>query len=139
RHGITGAFAGANLVYGCYDLSSTPAVRNWGDRNLVLSTPIVKWFTENYLPGMDREAMRDPDISPLYADLAGMPPALFTVGTLDMLLDDSMFMSARWRAAGNEAELRLYEEGIHAFNLFPGALGQLCIAAQVEFLRRVIA
>ncbi|MBP0495091.1 alpha/beta hydrolase fold domain-containing protein [Roseomonas sp. SG15] len=36
--------------------------------------------------------LRDPAISPLYADLAELPPALFTVGTIDPLLDDTLFM-----------------------------------------------
>ena len=28
-------------------------------------------------------------------------------------------MAARWQAAGNEAELRVYEDGVHGFNAFP--------------------
>jgi acetyl esterase/lipase len=49
-----------------------------------------------------------PDISPLYADLKGLCPALFSVGTKDALLDDTLFMHARWVAAGNDAELAVY-------------------------------
>ena len=75
RHGLA-PFAGANLVYGCYDLSMTPSQRRWGERNLVLSTPIIQWFADFFVP--DPARRRDPDVSPLYADLAGMPPALFT-------------------------------------------------------------
>jgi acetyl esterase/lipase len=115
RHRFTG-FSGANLVYGCYDTTMTPSQRNWGERNLILSTPILKWFNDHYVPV---EKRRDPDVSPLYADLSKMPPALFTVGTLDPLLDDSLFMHARWVAAGNESELAVYPGGIHVFNLFP--------------------
>lgn len=116
RHGFTG-FAGANLVYGAYDLCGTPSARNWGEeRKLVLTSRTMEWFHENYAP---RAQWADPCVSPLYADLNRMPPALFSVGTLDPLLDDSLFMAARWIAAGNEAELALYPGGIHVFNLFP--------------------
>src|SRR5450755_3674437 len=107
RHGITGAFGAAVLQYGGFDLSMTPSQRLWGDRNLVLSVPILNWFADQFLPMHDREQRRDPDISPLFADLSGMPPAIFTVGTQDPLLDDTLFMEARWRAAGRGSELRI--------------------------------
>ena len=79
----------------------------------------------------------DPDVSPLQADLAGMPPALFSVGTLDPLLDDSLFMAARWRAAGAPAELALYPAGVHGFNAFPIELARGCNQRQIGFLRAI--
>ena len=135
RHGITNRIAAANLVYGAYDLNGTPSQILWGDRNLVLSTPIVHWFGDNFLPGAGFEQRRDPDISPLYARLGGMPPALFTVGTMDCLIDDSLFMAERWRAAGNQAEVAVYPEGVHAFNAFPTGLARKANAKQFAFLR----
>src|SRR5579883_2885696 len=81
RHGYTG-WAGANLVYGAYDLAMTPSQALWGERNLVLSGPIIAWFYDQYLPGMSPAERRAPEVSPLYNELAKMPPALFTVGTL---------------------------------------------------------
>jgi acetyl esterase len=42
-----------------------------------------------------------------------------TLGTLDPLLDDSLFMHARWLAAGNRSELAVYPEGTHIFAAFP--------------------
>lgn len=135
RHGLGDAFAGANLVYGCYDLGMTPSMLRWGDRNLVLSTPIVDWFADCVLPGRSREERRDPEYSPLWADLQSMPPALFTVGTLDPLLDDSLFMAARWAAAGNHADLRVYPEAIHGFTAFPLEVARVANAAQDDSLR----
>ncbi|MEJ2723902.1 MAG: alpha/beta hydrolase [Deltaproteobacteria bacterium] len=116
RHGFTG-FLGANLVYGCFDISMTPSQRNWGERDLVISTPLIEWFNDLYVP--QKEKRTEPDVSPLYADLSGLPPALFTVGTLDPLLDDSLFMHVRWLAAGNPSELAVYPGGTHVFNMFP--------------------
>lgn len=133
--GLAGAFAGANLVYGAYDLSMTPSVRRWGDRYLVLSVPVIRWFVQNFAPGADPERLRAPEVSPLYADLRDLPPALFTVGTLDPLLDDTLFLEARWRAAGNRAELAVWPEGIHGFNAYPLELARLANARQDAFLR----
>lgn len=115
RHGSSD-FCGAVLTYGGYDLCMTPSARRWGERYLILNTKILEWFHENYAPAEDLTA---PDISPFYADLSGMPSAVFTIGTLDPLLDDSLFMHLRWLAAGNKSELAVYPGGIHAFNFFP--------------------
>jgi acetyl esterase/lipase len=134
RHGQT-PFRAANLVYGCYDLGMTPSVRRWGSRNLVLSTPIIAQFSDWFVPAARRA---DPDVSPLHADLRGMPRALFTVGSQDPLLDDSLFMAARWRAAGNEAELAVYPGGLHAFNAFPIPLAAEANGRILGFLQRAL-
>lgn len=139
RHGISGAFGGANLVFGVYDVALSPSARLWGERNLVLSTPIMEWFSSLFTPSMSDEQRRAPAVSPLYARLHDMPPALFTVGTLDPLLDDSMFMAARWRAAGNRAELRVFPESPHGFIRFPTAITGLALDAMLGFLRSALA
>jgi acetyl esterase len=139
RHGITDPFRAANLVYGVFDLSMTPSQRNWGDRDLVLSTPIMKWFGHCFRGDRSFDELRDPDLSPLYAELHDLPPAVFTVGELDPLLDDSLFMAARWQAAGNEAELRVWPESAHGFTAFPLALSRAALEAQYEFLRRAVS
>ncbi len=139
RHGMKNRIAAANLVYGAYDLNGTPSQILWGDRNLVLSTPIIDWFGNNFLPAIGFEQRRHPDISPLYARLGEMPPALFTVGTMDCLIDDSLFMADRWRAAGNRAEVAVYPEGVHAFNAYPTGLARKANARQFEFLRNALA
>jgi acetyl esterase/lipase len=130
RHGFIG-FSGAVLTYGAYDLSMTPSARNWGEKNLILTTRLIQWFHHNYVPSGD---FADPDISPLNANLAGMPSALFTVGTLDPLIDDSLFMHMRWLAAGNSSELAVYPGGMHAFDAFPIALARQAKARIAEFI-----
>ena len=91
----------------------------------------MRWFNENYVPSGN---FTDPGISPLYADLRGLPAALFTVGTLDPLIDDSLFMHQRWQAAGNAAELTIYPGGIHAFDAFPIELARKANARIGEFI-----
>ena len=138
RHGITGAFGAAVLQYGAFDLSLTPSQRLWGERNLVLSTPIINWFSDQFLPSLDREKRRDPDISPLYAELDGMPPAIFTIGTQDPLLDDTLFMEARWRAGDRVTELRIWPEAPHGFISLPSPATDLALSAEHDFLKRVL-
>jgi len=133
RHNFSG-FCGAVLTYGVYDLSMTPSARNWRERNLVLNTEIIRWFNKNYVPAGN---YRDPGISPLFADLHAMPAALFTVGTLDPLIDDSLFMHQRWLAAGNPAELAIYPGGMHAFDAFPIELSRQANTRMREFILRM--
>ncbi|MBI1181373.1 MAG: alpha/beta hydrolase fold domain-containing protein [Alphaproteobacteria bacterium] len=131
RHGFTG-FRAANLVYGVYDLALTPSVRNWGPRRLVLNTHTITWFRDVFAP--DPGSWSDPDLSPIHGDLGGMPPALFTVGTLDPLLDDTLFMQARWAAAGNRSAVALFPGGAHGFSLFGGPLAERFDRTVDEFL-----
>ncbi|MGB6086727.1 alpha/beta hydrolase [Parvibaculum sp.] len=136
RHGFTG-FRGANLVFGAFDMSMTPSQRAFGDERLILRTIDIEKFGEAFLPPhIDR---RDPDVSPLYARLHDMPPALFSIGTRDALIDDSLFMHARWIAAGNKAELAIYPGGAHGFIAFPGALAAAANERIDEFLKNAVA
>lgn len=112
-----GTFAKALLNYGVFDVGRTPSSRRWGDRDLILSGPLIEWFAALTFPG--HPDLADPTISPLYADLSGMPSARFVVGTLDPLLDDTLFMAARWKAAGNDGELAVYSGAVHGFDYFP--------------------
>lgn len=107
---------GLNLCYGIYDLSMSPSQRRAGSAFIGLSKPYLEWFYSLALPGRSMEERRDPAVSPLYRDLARMPACLFSVGELDPLLDDTLFMAARWRAAGNPAKLHVYPEAHHGFN-----------------------
>ncbi len=137
RHGLT-PFCGANLTAGCYDLALTPSARNWGRDKLVLNTRDIEMFTAHFLSGPSRD-VADPDISPIRADLGDLPPALFSVGTLDPLLDDSLFMAQRWAARGLDTEMAVFAGGCHVFQAFELAIAEEGLARIDGFLRRVIA
>ena len=113
---------GLNLVYGVFDLSMTPSQRR-GVNLPLIPTEELRWFYRHFL--QSGEDPKDPQISPLYADLEGLPPSLITVGTNDPLLDDSLFMAARLQAADCDRTLDIYPEAIHAFTVLPGAAGQI--------------
>ena len=67
-----------------------------------------------------------------------MPPAIFTVGTQDPLLDDTLFMEARWRMAGNATELHVWPEAPHGFISLPMTVADAALAAEYDFLRRTL-
>ncbi len=130
KHSYTG-FSGANLTYGFFDLSLTPSARNWGDRMLVMNTALCRWFADMYANGTNTT---DPDVSPMYADLSDLPPTLFTVGTLDPLLDDTLLLAARWTAAGNAAELTVVPGAAHGFAGAPTRDGETARAQMDRFV-----
>ena len=127
---------GANLVYGVYQPSGTPSVKHWERHGYVLDRETMEWFGEHYLGDLD-VPYDDPRLAPLHGDLADMPPALFTVGTLDPLLDDTLFMAARWAAAGVDTRLGVYPGGVHAFDAFPTDIGLRARTRMHEFIRDV--
>ncbi|KAK5722553.1 hypothetical protein LTR15_005784 [Elasticomyces elasticus] len=109
------AFKGLVLNYGAYDISGFMPQAWTFDLPLVLDVQIMQKYVESYLPNTTPEQRRDSWISPFFADLSKMklPPALFVVGTMDCLLDDSILMSAKWRMSGAESILRVYPGAAH--------------------------
>ena len=135
RHGFTG-FEAVNLVSGVFDLTMTPSMALWGDDNLVINTPRLEWLMDHYA---ERAIRRTPDVSPIYAALDRLPPALFTIGTLDPLLDDSVLMAARWLSAGSAADLAVYAGGVHTFWYFETALARSARREIARFFTNTLA
>jgi acetyl esterase len=134
EQGTIDRVAGLVLTYGIFDLSGTPSSRNRGDA-LVLSERATHEFHDLYLPGRSPEDLRDPAISPLYAELSGLPPAFLCAGTLDPLLDDSLFMTARLQAAGGTAEMHVIPESPHGFAAFPTTMSTELETLSADWVR----
>jgi len=64
---------------------------------------------------------RDPRVSPIHADLSGLPPTLIHVGDWEVLLDDSTRLAAKARAGGVDVTLKVWPEMIHVFQFFGAA------------------
>jgi acetyl esterase len=135
KHRFTG-FKAANLSYGNYDTSMTPSQNRIGALGINLRTIDIESCSDAYCP--DRAMRRDPDVSAIYADLHNLPKALISVGTLDPFLDDSLFMYARWIAAGNDAELAIYPGGPHSFIMLPLRIADEANARVDAFLNSAI-
>jgi acetyl esterase len=103
NRGIT-AYGSAVLQFGTYDLSAqTPAGRLIAD----------EYFLDAYAGSV--EDRTHPDLSPIYADVTGLPPVLVVVGADDVLLEDNLAMVVRLSAAGVDVNLRIYPASPHGF------------------------
>ncbi|MFX0136634.1 MAG: alpha/beta hydrolase [Candidatus Hodarchaeota archaeon] len=74
------------------------------------------WWVELYLVGKDPF---DPTVSPLYADLSGLPPILIQVSASEMLFDDSRRFFERAKEAGVNITLQKWDQTIHVFQRTP--------------------
>ncbi|WP_166298253.1 alpha/beta hydrolase [Bradyrhizobium sp. 2S1] len=96
---------------------------------------MIMALAKNYL-GKDGDPC-DPRASPLYADLAGLPPLLVQVGDRETVRDDATELAAKAMAAGVDVELQIWDGMIHVFQMFPEIpqAGE-AIASLAKFLRK---
>ena len=64
-----------------------------------------------YANGTD---LKDPQLSPIYGDFTGFPPAILTSGTRDLFLSLTVLTHRKLRRAGVEADLQVFEGMSHA-------------------------
>jgi len=106
-----------NLIFGTYNANTLPSEINSENENLLLSSEMMKKFEDSYL--QNNEDKTNPDVSPMFGNFSDMPPAIFTIGTRDLLLDHTLLMHSRWITYGNKAELVIVPGADHAFIAFP--------------------
>ena len=95
-------------------------------------------FAAMYLNGRDPKT---PLASPLFADLAGLPPLLVQVGTEEALLNDSVALDRNARTAGVDCSLEIWEEMIHVWHLFAPILqkGREAVLRIGEYFHRHVS
>lgn len=122
--------------YGIFDLTYTPSLLEH-TRNIILNKEGMMDFCEASFGHIPMAERKNPLISPLYADLKEMPAALFLTGNTEPLLDDSVFMAAKWQQAGNSVELAVVDGACHAFTIIPmGDSTQEGLDIIVEFVQQ---
>ncbi|GAA1901447.1 alpha/beta hydrolase [Lapillicoccus jejuensis] len=127
------------LLYPGVDARQTfPSVREKADAP-VLTTRQIDAFLAAYVDdsGLTRD---DPLVSPYYADLAGLPPALVQTAEHDPLRDEGEAYGAALAAAGVPVRTTRYVGVPHGFHSFPGAtrVGAQARAELVTELRRAL-
>jgi len=85
----------------------------------VISKAVIDALAKPYLGAT---APQDPAVSPLFADLSGLPPMLLQVSGSEALLDDSLRLADKARQAGVDVTLEVWPGLIHGWQLFPHLL-----------------
>lgn len=127
--------AAAWLVSPWVDLRMTGrTLDSKADVDPLISRDYLMGLAEAYLAGHDPA---DPKVSPLYADLAGLPPVLVQVGSSETLLDDSVRLAGALGAAEVRTTLDVWPEMIHAWMLWSARLtdGRLASERAATWLR----
>ncbi len=104
----------------------------------VVSGPALRGMAACYLAGADATLST---ASPLYADLAGLPPLLIQVGTRESLLDDSRRLAAKARAAGVDTTYLEHPDVIHMWLVFDPEIPESREAYRIigEFVKRHVS
>jgi monoterpene epsilon-lactone hydrolase len=97
------------------ETGDTFKTNEWLDNVLVSYNGYLVRAATLYANGHD---LKDPQLSPIYGDFTGFPPAILTSGTRDLFLSLTVLTHRKLRRAGVEAELQVYEGMSHAQYIF---------------------
>ncbi|KAK7213589.1 hypothetical protein V2G26_020767 [Clonostachys chloroleuca] len=119
---------GLMLHFGAFSLNFMPSGYNMtqNESGLNIDYDAMVFCRDQFLPGWTHETLIRPDVSPLYTNLEPLRgklyPVLFTCGTRDVLIDDTLFMSVKWLAAGGEAVVEIVPGAQHGYIMAPRSL-----------------
>ena len=119
------------------DLAMTGQSISTNAESCAMFTPTaLRWATGIVLAGLPAT---DPRASPLYADLAGLPPLLVFAGADELLRDDGLMLAEKARREGVEVETHVVAGVPHVWPLFARVLpeGRASLAQVGAFLSRV--
>jgi acetyl esterase/lipase len=116
---LPGAIAPGSPVSDLTKTGDSYFTNEWVDNVLVTYDGFLARGIALYAHGHD---LKDPMLSPINGDFAGLPPAILTTGTRDLLLSDTIRAHRKLRQAGVPAELEVFEGLSHAqYALTPDA------------------
>jgi salicylate hydroxylase len=106
-------FAAAPFV----DLTlSGPSVRNFNGDDPAANRDLLTFMGASYFQGHEPT---DPLVSPLFGDLAGLPPLFVTASHGEVLLSDTLRLAERAEKAGVDVTLCVVEDSVHVYPIFP--------------------
>ncbi|EIE3038198.1 alpha/beta hydrolase [Escherichia coli] len=100
---------------------SLPSITQLADRDPMVDVAALRDVVRAYAGDHD---LKNPHISPLFADMHEFPPLLIHVGSDEILLDDSLEIDRKVRAAGGRSYLEVWPEMLHVWHIQTGTLPQ---------------
>ncbi len=108
------ALRGMLLIYGCFiDEISPEASSGFGAEGNLLTAAEMATFWDNYL--VSHADVLNPLVSPLRAELAGLPPAFVIGAQCDVLAEQSRALGAKLTDAGVAVKFTEYPGATHSF------------------------
>lgn len=95
---------------------SGPSVRAFNGDDPAANRDLLTFMAASYFQGHEPT---DPLVSPLFGDLAGLPPLFVTATQGEVLLSDATRLAERAAKAGVDVTLRLVEDSVHVYTIFP--------------------
>jgi acetyl esterase/lipase len=126
--------AGLHLISPWVNLTNTSAAYPAkGDSDFIITQDGIDDFATNYLGDTDP---RTPLASPVFADLAGLPPMLIQVGSEEVLMSDSTQLAEAAGLARVDVTLRIWPEMVHIWPFFAQlSAGGRAIAESAAWVR----
>ena len=113
---------------------SSDSMDSRAEEDPMVSRESLTMMADMYLAGADP---KNPEASPVFSDLTGLPPILIQVGTAEVLLDDSRLLAKNAKAAGVDVTLQEWEEMVHVFPHYAPIIsdGKKAIDQMGDFIR----
>ena len=107
--------AGAVLISGWFDLDSRSTSMQFNRHYDFVTRLGIRAMAKRYAPPSEHS---NPLVSPVHAEMRGLPPLLIQVGAAETLLDDSLRVTESARRQGVEVKLEVWPDMIHAWHVF---------------------
>ncbi len=129
--------AGIVLLSPWTDLTlSGDSIQTKKDKDPLITPHLLEIFSKRYYGDADPT---HPLISPLFADLKGIPPTLIQVGENEVLFDDSTRLAQKLHKSGVKVRLETYDNMMHVWQFFGGIVPEANKAIEEigEFVRSI--
>jgi len=93
---------------------ASESIQSQSENEIFMHPSCLPEFVKRYVPSGD---VRNPLVSPVFGDYAGIPPLLIQVGEYEVIRDDSVRVAAKAQADGVDVKLEVWQGQVHVFQI----------------------